>query len=423
MNTHISLRRQGKNTPVIIIQVFDGRFKGRKFMYSTGIKMDAVNWDRRKSRAKVKGPRAIELVEINKHLDNLVLAIITYGSVRHNAKTLSREDLKAYLKRNEIDERKIQGDQFEKESDFFILWEKLITSSKTPSGGNIKPGTKRNKTQNLNLIRKYCLDRKLKLTFEDMDMDFYHDFDFFMQNKDLDENTRGRHFKDIKAILRAAMERDIPVNMAFQKRSFKVIRTVSDSTYLNDIEIRKLLKLKLSGTQEKQRDLFVMACFVGARHSDWHQIKRANIITEGSKDILMIDPKKTGEIYHLPVHPVVRFILNKYQGIPPKVISSQKFNDSLKEICKLADLGKVKINGKSVEKWAQITTHSARRSFATNAYLSKSLDVYQIMKCTGHKTEASFLTYLKLNGKDYAMQAADSKFFSDESWMELSIAS
>jgi integrase len=91
---------------------------------------------------------------------------------------------------------------------------------------------------------------------------------------------------------------------------------------------------------------------------------------------------------------------------------------------KEANLGNVMINGRQVEKWTEITTHTARRSFATNAYLSGSLDVYQIMRCTGHKTEASFLLYLKLDGKDYALKAAESKFFRNESWKgTMSIAS
>jgi len=423
MNIHFSLRKQSKKDPVIILQVFDGRFKGRKFMYSTGIKLSPLDWDKRKDRAKVKGEKAIQLNEINKYLDNLTQSIIGYGSVRYNAKTLGREDLKSHIRRTEIDERKNEEDKLEKESDFFSLWKKLIETSKNSSGQNVTSGTKRSKTQTLNLIKKYCIDRKLKMTFEDIDMEFYYDFDLYMQNKSLNANSRGRNFKEIKAIIREALDRDIPVNMAFQKKSFKVIRTATDSIYLNEREIKHLIQLKLSPPLERQRDVFVMACFVGARHSDWHQIRAANISTEKEKNILMIDPKKTGEIYHLPIHPVVRFMLNKYQGNPPKVISNQKFNEALKQICRKAELGKIIINGESVEKWTLISTHCARRSFATNAYLSKSLDVYQIMKCTGHKTEASFLVYLKLNGKDYAMQAADAEFFNNKSWTGLSIAS
>ncbi len=190
----------------------------------------------------------------------------------------------------------------------------------------------------------------------------------------------------------------------------------TDSTYLNEAEIKKILGLNLSPTLEKHRDIFVMACFVGARHSDWHQIHPSNIDIQNGKELLRIDQKKTGDKIFVPVHPVVRLIWDKYKGELPKLIARNKIAEAIRDICKLAELGKVTLNGKSFDKWETISTHTARRSFATNAYLSKALDVYQIMKCTGHKTEASFLRYLKLNGKDYAMQAAESKFFNPDGW-------
>jgi integrase len=139
--------------------------------------------------------------------------------------------------------------------------------------------------------------------------------------------------------------------------------------------------------------------------------------------MLRIKQTKTGAIVHVPIHTAVRTILKKYGNNIPKVISNQKFNTALKLICQKADLGKVIIEGRTVEKWQEITTHTARRSFATNAYLSRSMDVYQIMRFTGHKSESSFLRYLKLDGKDFAIQSADSKFFQDDIWTTLKVAS
>jgi integrase len=122
------------------------------------------------------------------------------------------------------------------------------------------------------------------------------------------------------------------------------------------------------------------------------------------------------------VHPIVRSLLNKYRDTPPKVITNQKFNEALKIIGAKARLGKISIGGKIVEKKDELTTHTARRSFATNAYLSKSMTVYEIMNCTGHKSESSFLKYLKLDGLDFAKQAAESKFFNDFALLNLKVA-
>ena len=178
----------------------------------------------------------------------------------------------------------------------------------------------------------------------------------------------------------------------------------------------------LTPGQERLRDIFIMGCYTGQRHSDWHQIRKENIIDENGRDILRIKQKKGNKIVHLPVHPVVRSILNKYGDQSLAVIANQKFNEALKVIGEKAKLGQVSIGGKIVEKKDQLSTHTARRSFATKAYLSRSMQVYEIMNCTGHKSEASFLKYLKLDGLDHAKIAAESKFFNNFDLVKLKIA-
>jgi integrase len=54
-----------------------------------------------------------------------------------------------------------------------------------------------------------------------------------------------------------------------------------------------------------------------------------------------------------------------------------------------------------VEKFKLISTHTARRSFATNCY-KKNVPSIVIMGVTGHKTESSFLKYIKITSKEKA---------------------
>ena len=55
----------------------------------------------------------------------------------------------------------------------------------------------------------------------------------------------------------------------------------------------------------------------------------------------------------------------------------------------------------SFAKWEMLTTHTARRSFATNEFLAGTPTLI-IMAITGHKTEKAFLKYIKLNSADHA---------------------
>ena len=53
------------------------------------------------------------------------------------------------------------------------------------------------------------------------------------------------------------------------------------------------------------------------------------------------------------------------------------------------------------EKHEGVTSHTGRRSFATNMY-KRGLQSYMIMSVTGHKTEKSFLKYIKVKQHEHA---------------------
>ena len=90
-------------------------------------------------------------------------------------------------------------------------------------------------------------------------------------------------------------------------------------------------------------------------------------------------------------------IIDKHEG-HFSIISNDKTNEYLKEVARLAKFNdKVEIiytkGGKRerevLKKWELVTVHTARRSFATNAYLM-SVPTISIMKIAGHRTEKAF---------------------------------
>ena len=94
-------------------------------------------------------------------------------------------------------------------------------------------------------------------------------------------------------------------------------------------------------------------------------------------------------------------------------------NAYIKEVAALANLtdmitvGKTRAGSKEVKslpKYQLITVHTARRSFATNLYLA-GMDVLTIKKMTGHKTEKSFLKYIRVSEEENAARAAQHAFF------------
>jgi len=63
------------------------------------------------------------------------------------------------------------------------------------------------------------------------------------------------------------------------------------------------------------------------------------------------------------------------------------------------------------QKWELITVHTARRSFATNAYLA-GVPTISIMKITGHRTESAFMKYIKISQEQNADLLSSHPFFS-----------
>ena len=151
------------------------------------------------------------------------------------------------------------------------------------------------------------------------------------------------------------------------------------------------------------RDIFVLNCYTGLRHSDWPKVSIENI-HDGK---LYVRTQKTNEPVIIPVKPLVSEILRRYKII--QVPPLQKTNDGIRFIGTLAH-GKKLGNG-DLKKWLKIRTHTARRSFATNAYLA-GIPMRDIMQITGHRSTESFLKYIRVTKLETAEKLKDHPFFS-----------
>ena len=96
-------------------------------------------------------------------------------------------------------------------------------------------------------------------------------------------------------------------------------------------------------------------------------------------------------------------------------------NEYVKELAELAKLNETILisftqggikQTKTFLKHQLITMHTARRSFATNAYLM-GVPTISIMKITGHRTEKAFLKYIKISQEDNANKLVHHPFFGN----------
>ena len=162
---------------------------------------------------------------------------------------------------------------------------------------------------------------------------------------------------------------------------------VSQQTWLTDKEITKLMEYEpKNGLERLVKNQFLLGALTGARHSDYVNFSEKNIIG-GS---LVYVSQKTHIKSEIPLAPAVRRILeeNERNGLSGKTVSDPTFNAALRGICRAAGINeemKLYQAGEMCEgqKWQFISSHTARRSFATNLYL-RGADMCSITMLMGH---------------------------------------
>ena len=256
------------------------------------------------------------------------------------------------------------------------------------------------------------------VTIDKTDKAFYDSFVRYMYREGYKQNTIATRVKCIKSVINSlpAAER---INCEFvePKKCAAVMEDI-DNTYLNEKELQALADLDLTARPylDRVRDQFLLLAWTGCRYSDLPKLTRRYIVKEDGDDVFSLEQQKTGAKVVIPILPPIVPILEKYDYQPPKPISNQRFNDYIKEVARLAGLddevttthtqqergdftpGRVETRR---PKWQAVTAHTARRSFATNMY-KREFPTLAIMAITGHKTEKSFLTYIKVTEAENA---------------------
>jgi len=257
-------------------------------------------------------------------------------------------------------------------------------------------------------LRNFCKAKKFRLDFDTVDVAFYQRFMAYMvKDLGLARNTVGKYIRTLKTWLNAAQDENPLLLPKYRSRRFKAPTEATHKAYLTAQELHDLFHLDLSGKRrlEQVRDLFIVGAWTGLRFSDWASITPEDI---ADNRIRIATTQKTKEAVTIPVHACVRAILAKYGNALPPVISNQKTNAYLKEVAAMVPSLRTVMFGRP--KGEQVATHTARRSFASNAFRGDGytgpVPVSTIMAITGHRTEKAFRTYICLDADEHANEFA-----------------
>ena len=212
---------------------------------------------------------------------------------------------------------------------------------------------------------------------------------------------------------------------SFNTKDFITPTYEADTLYLRTSEIDKIESFDFSDykkfintnkgkvsylTLNKTRDLFLIGCYTGLRFGDFSKLDTKSI----ECNFINLKLTKTGSRVTIPIMKKLHPVLKKYPDIIPS-ISLTKFNIYIKHVAQLAGLTEAQTvkdtkgnthNESTSPLYSLISSHCCRRSYATNMFKAGVPNML-IMSATGHKTETSFLKYIRANNDDKAKLLAE----------------
>ena len=382
--------------------------KYRQIDYYTGLTTKPERWNK-------KTRQTTDNSYINGLLQKGIVIITEIGSRLLFESALTYENFRAALQTdvrlNEMfrSEKKIKSEYLPP----FEFIETFINKSV------VSEGTKKDYQNTLMHLKDFDKFRGKSISWKGIGYEYYLDLvEYLKTTKHLKTSTIDKIVKNLKVFLsQADLMDNIEVNQDFKKtvsgKSLfgKVGKEETEHVYLTEIEIKQITDAVMPDNRLSEiRDLFIIECWTGLRVSDLSRLERDNI----KNGLLSITTKKTRQRVVIPVTDELQAVLNKYPERLPKIPTDQHYNRELKKVCEYAGinepvLSEVKKGNLTVTahvpKYRVITSHTARRSFATNLY-RRGIPSTQLMFLTGHKTETSFLKYIKVSKEDNAKDVA-----------------
>ena len=261
------------------------------------------------------------------------------------------------------------------------------------------------------IIENYQEVIKKQIHLLDVNKPFVEKFtNWLINTKEYSVNYAGKQIDNLKTVCLDAEKLEIPIN-----NQIKFIESFSENAedrLIVTLSIDEIEQIRTTELETKAhinaRKWLLIGCQIGQRSNDLLAITKEDFRYTSKGINLDLIQQKTSKPVTIPI--VEDYIIDMIENNLPYKISSQKLNEYIKEICKIAKIDEV-IKGKKIDKdtkrkkldfypkYELITSHSFRRSFATNYY--KRMHTPILMNITGHTKESIFLNYInKSEDKD-----------------------
>lgn len=383
-------------------------YNGKRVDFSTGYRTDAKKWDE-KSGKVLKGCTN----KLKQTASDINSALAEYeAAVNEVFKVYETENaVPSPARLRESFNEKLHSGKVKKEYTFFEVWDMFVAALSKQNNWTVATHNK------FKTLKAHLLRFNPRMTFEELTEKRLQQYiDFVRTERDMRNTTAVKHLKYLKTFLAWAEQKGYHTNAEYRsyKPNFKGTDGNSKTiVFLSKEELETLYKFTIPANKQyldRVRDVFCFCCFTGLRYSDAYNLRVANLCEGGDYGMICITTQKTADRLEIPVTRYAHEILEKYKGIPFEngkllpVISNQKMNDYLKELCQLAGIDSIvtKTYYKGTErideakpKYEYMSSHAARRTFVCTALL-QGIPAEVVMKITGHKSYEIMKPYIEI---------------------------
>ena len=421
MQCNFNLRQPKANKPTNIYLVV--YLNNKQVKLSTGVKVYPEHWNIRKQQAYVNA-RLSKLDNNNNTIANDRLSELKdmFLEFKHylcehptdieNSITILRTRIYKNTMTTEI-----------KKKSATTVMKEIIDAKQAASS------TKEQQKLNVGKFERYLKENNISDTWESMNLNTFESY-----QKYLVDNGRGsvtiRNIiqNTLFPLLKKVSKRvDIPFTWYDSNlNSFEFVKDESNKELasnkkvtLTEEQLKQLYDYPITGTElqvrkrTEIRDLFVLQCLVGQRVGDMQKFFNGDNERDEEEDTISIIQQKTKARAIIPLTPLAKEIISKYQNTELKYYkpSNSNLNAELRIIAEEAGLN-IPItfedkDGKQVKPLFELVhTHTARHTFIT-IMCRRDIPKETIIIATGHEdTKMIDKVYSHLSNKDKAQKVS-----------------
>lgn len=220
------------------------------------------------------------------------------------------------------------------------------------------------------------------LPIQCLDLEFVNGLELWLKTeRKCGQNATMKYISILKMVVLFCVDNNWLDKDPFAR--FKMSKEEVIPEFLTKEEIQAISSKEIKIERLSQvRDVFLFCCFTGLAYVDIKKLNASEVSVGVDNELWIFTRRgKTNIPSRIPLLPISQKILNSYKEHPQcinsgkllPVLSNQKYNSYLKELADICGISK------------NLTTHTARHTFATTVTLSNGVPIESVSKMLGHK--------------------------------------